>query len=278
MLKLDHFASIFRAADKETIAIREREIVKVLIVTDVGYEKSLEIWERWRAFFFQTVTVRVLHGEESLDISTITEKLDEADCDLIVSYRCLHSENWRYPHAIGSYVEVITQLTSKPVLLMPHIREDTKDYAPPESIVLLSNDLTKASDALAWACCFRGHRSRCTLVELENMVHFNRVLDVIAKIPQLDTDVAREKIMKQMHTDSADWVIRSQKILKNWKRPPSLARKQVVQNALAACSDIVQQVGAELIVLNTKAEDQLALHGLVYPFMVHFRHTPLLLR
>ena len=278
MLKIDHFASVFRAADKEIISIREREISKVLIVTDVNHEKSLEIWERWRSLFVHSVDVVILHGETSRDISTITQKVEEAECDLIISYRCLHSDNWKYPHAVGSYIEVMTQLTSKPVLLMPHVLEDTREYAPPESIVLISDDLTKEADLLGWACSFRGSQARCTLVELHNEAHFHRMMDVIAKIPQIDTEVAKDKIYLQLQKDSLDWVSRSQEIVGRWERPLSLQRTEMAQSCMTSCTELVQKEASELIVLNTKDEDQLAIHGLVYPFMVQFRHVPLLLR
>ena len=278
MLKLDHFASVFRAADKDIISIPKYTLSKVLLVTDVSHEKSIEIWKRWEALFFQNVEVTILHGEESKDISLITQKVDASRCDLIISYRCLHSENWQYPHAIGSYVEVITQLTSTPVLLMPHILEDTQEYAPPESIILISDDLTKEAELLGWACSFRGHKSRYTLVELENLAHFNRMLDAIAKIPQIDTEIAQEKIMSQLQKDSQEWVERSQALLEEWDRSPSLSRTQIAQSCMSSCVELVEKEKAELIVLNTKDEDQLAIHGLVYPFMVQFRHIPLLLR
>ena len=93
MLKLDHFASVFRAADKDIISIPKYPLSKVLLVTDVSYEKSLEIWKRWEPLFFQSIEVTILHGEESKDISLITQKVDASQCDLIVSYRCLHSDN-----------------------------------------------------------------------------------------------------------------------------------------------------------------------------------------
>lgn len=278
MLKLDHFTSVFRAADKDIITIPKCEISKVLLVTDVSHEKSLLIWGSWKKLFFGNVDVTILHGEESKDLSLITQKIEASGCDLIVSYRCLHSDNWRYPHAIGSYVEVITQMTATPVLLMPHILEEAQEYSPPESIILISDDLTKEADLLGWACSFRSHSSRCTLVELENLTYLNRLLNTIAKIPQIDTEMAQEKISSQLQKDSQGWLERSQDILREWERPPSLKRVQIAQSCMTSCIELVEEEKAKLIVLNTKDDDQLAIHGLVYPFMVQFRNIPLLLR
>ena len=278
MLKLDHFASIFRAADKERILIPHIRISKVLLVTDVDKPESMKAWNKWKSFFPVDITMEVLDGEESRDISLITKKVKDSQCDIIVSYRCLHTDNWRYPYAVGSYVEVLTQMTDIPVLLFPHIYEDQKEYSIPKSVLLMSEDLKKEEELLGYASSLCNEESSITLVDLEDTVYLDRILSIISKIPQLDTDMAEKRIREQLQNESLDWVERSKERMAKCSAPPTLHHARLSQSSMSTCIEFVEQSDADMIVLNAKNTDQLSIHGLVYPFMVQFRSLPLLLR
>jgi hypothetical protein len=43
------------------------------------------------------------------------------------------------------------------------------------------------------------------------------------------------------------------------------------------CREIIDQHAIDLVVMNTKDEDQLAMHGLAYPLAIELRDLPLLL-
>lgn len=277
MLKIDHFASLFRAADKKKISIPTIDVSRVLLVTDVDTEKSMNVWEDWQSFFSRDVDVDVLDGDKSKDLASIVQKVEESQCDLILSYRCLHTENWRYPYAIGSYIEVLTQLTSIPLLLLPHIEEEAIKYEPPSSVVLISDDLTQEEELLGYACAFCHKEGTITLVDLEHTAYLERILSIVGKIPQIDTDMAQEKIQEQLLKESLEWVQRSQDII-SLRSSLTLHHTQISQSRMSDCIDIVEQSGAQMLVLNTKDADQLAIHGQIYPFMVQFRNIPLLLR
>ena len=46
---------------------------------------------------------------------------------------------------------------------------------------------------------------------------------------------------------------------------------------LADYKRLITEHNIDLLVLNTKDEDQLAMHGLAYPLVIELRSTPLLL-
>ncbi len=58
---------------------------------------------------------------------------------------------------------------------------------------------------------------------------------------------------------------------------PTVTSEVKLGHLLPAYSGLVTDHGADLLVLNTKDDDQLAIHGLAYPLMVELRQVPMLL-
>jgi hypothetical protein len=278
MLKMDHFASIFRAADKELLLISEVLLSKVVLVTDVSREESLEIWERWKGILPNDVELVLFDQETSRSLSNLVQRIDTLGCDLIITYRCLHSDAWKYPFAIGSHVEVLTQVSSCPVLLMPDPRENMDPFTDASLIMLMSGDLSQEGELVGLACGIRGKEAEIILTQLEDNFAMKRLLSLISKIPQIDTDVAERAIFERIEREAEEWVNRCSDLLSQRENPPKITHMLLHEPTIEDCVQLMRNTKPDMLVINTKDDEQLAIHGLAYPLMVQFRNLPLLLR
>ena len=279
MLKLDHFASLFRAADKEQIVIPDISIRQILLVTDMNQEDSLQIWEKWKGLFDPSVDIRIFDAEISLHLPSLIEAMKHVECDLVVTYRCLHSDAWQYPYAIGSYVEVLTQIIPFPVLLMPHPHQNTDTYTKPKNLLLFSSELTQESELVGFANAFVASKDESLImIQMDDKATYDRIFDIISKIPQIDTDDAQYYIQERRSLEMKDWVTRCIDFLEQKGNAPHMSYMDIYDPSMKKCASLIEEHQADLLIINTKDDEQLAIHGLAYPIMVQFRNIPLLLR
>ena len=63
---------------------------------------------------------RVVGGSEFGTVPALLGLVEHHRPDLICTYRHLHSESWKWPYTLGEYVDVLTQVTTTPVVVLPH--------------------------------------------------------------------------------------------------------------------------------------------------------------
>ena len=130
--------------------------------------------------------------------------------DLICTYRNLHHPARDYPYSLGVHVDVMTQATDAPVLLLPH----------PESSAFQSLD---------------GQAIRSVMAITDRLTGDHRLVNYARLFAPRDGTLW----LTHMEDEAT------------WER--------------------------YLLVLHTKDEDQLAMHGLAYRLTVELREIPLLL-
>jgi nucleotide-binding universal stress UspA family protein len=282
--KVDQFESTFRSAVKEVYKYRPPELQKVLVVTDLDKEAATTFTDGCRKFLevladarWQTVT-----GEDFHNVAELLNLVVEDDPDLICTYRHLHSNAWKWPHSLGEHVDVLTQVTSCPVMVVPHPeRGGALDHAQQDTdVVMAITDHLTGDDRLV------NHAARLTmsggklyLTHVEDEGVFERYLDVIGKIPQIDTETARETILAQLLKEPRDYIESCAEVLSRDAKERSLTVEAVVTmgHRLSEYERLIQDHEVDLLVMNTKNEDQFAMHGLAYPLAVDLRSIPLLM-
>ena len=73
-------------------------------------------------------TTLTLTGREFASPADLLERVAQHAPDLICTYRNLHSETWKYPYSLGEHLDVLTQMTSAPVLVLPHPRAHERAF------------------------------------------------------------------------------------------------------------------------------------------------------
>ena len=111
MTKVDQFESAFRAAAKPVYEYRTPEIYTALIASDLGEPAHTAFETRIRSFLAVLPGVTWTSVGEGAFASPgdLLAMIDEQKFDLVVTYRHLHSDAWKWPHSLGTYLDLLTQ-------------------------------------------------------------------------------------------------------------------------------------------------------------------------
>ncbi len=115
------------------------------------------------------------------------------------------------------------------------------------------------------------------LTHVEDEATFGRYMDVISKIPTIDTDEARESVREQLLKEPQDYIDSCVEVLGKAGASVTVEHLVVFGHHLSEYKRLIEQHEVDLLVLNTKDEDQLAMHGIAYALAVELRQIPLLM-
>jgi Ni,Fe-hydrogenase maturation factor len=115
------------------------------------------------------------------------------------------------------------------------------------------------------------------LAHIEDKECFERYMAAISKVATIDTADAREKIGRQLLKDPQDYIESCRKELQAHQMPFEV--KDIVEfgKRLFEYKAHIRDHTVDLLVMNTKGADQLAMHGLAYPLAVELRSIPILM-
>ncbi len=285
MSKVDQFESVFRAALKESFEYVPPKIKRVLLVSDLPEYESSQLTEAVKGFLASAFGEIELEWEmvSDKDYSSTIELLEQVEKvkpDLIVAYRNLKSEAWKYPHSLGEFLDVLLQLTSSPVLIVPHPNAGYASEHSLEScqrVLAMTDHLADDPRLISIAAFFTAKGGTLTLSHVEDQAVFDRYMDAISKIQQIDTDEAREWISHQLLKGPKDYIDSCTEVLAELKQDIEIKSHIGFGSNLASYKRILDENPVDLLVMRTKDEDQLAMHGQAYPLAVELRAIPLLM-
>ncbi len=283
MPNVDQFESAFRAAAKEVFSYKAVEIRKVLVVTDLEAGKAEAFSERAKRFLevLDDSTQWTLASRDTFDtVGGLLDLVEQEAPDLICSYRNLRSRAWRWPYSLGVHLDVLTQVTPIPVMVFPHPRSDTGAGRVSEGtrvVMALTDHLTGDARLVNHAARYTGKDGVLILAHVEDQVVFDHYIETISKIPSIDTDSAREALFQQLLKEPKDYILSCREVLEGQNLPLRTDAVVTFGHRLREYRRLVEAHNVDLLVMNTKDEDQLAMHGLAYALAVEIRTLPLLL-
>lgn len=285
MSTLDRFESVFNAAAREVFAQQPVEIGRVLIVHDLaealqddflylakGFLSVLEARDKpeWELF----------GGDAPFSVREVLNAVEQARPDLVVTYRHLHSAVGEWPHSLGEHVDVLTQATSTPVLVLPHPgRKDLPGHAlkNTDRVMAVTDHLAGDHRLVSHAAHFTQDGGTLYLAHVEDDTVFERYIAAIGKIPDLDTDIAREEIRARLVEDPTEYIESCRTGLARGNQHLTVESRVKLGHQLADYRGLVEENEIDLLVMYTKDDEQLAMHGIAYPLAVELRTTPLLM-
>lgn len=286
MTNVDQFESVFRSADKEVFKWQSMPVSTILVVTDLGDPRAYEFGEELKNFLKVLNTDKgepewdIIIGNEFDTIVSLLDLVKNRNPDLICAYRHLHSDQWQNPYTLGEYIEVLTQATKIPVLVVPHPeakRASAHAMRDTNTVMAVTDHLTGDHHLVNWAVRFTEANGTLFLTHVEDSLIFERYINAISKIPALDTETARETINTQLLKEPADFIRSCNEALKEQKLPVHIEEIVSTGHFLKEYRKLIEQHEVDLLVFNTKDDDQLAMHGLGYPLAVELREIPLLM-
>ena len=285
MTNVDQFTSMFRAATREVFQHETLRIRSVLSVTDRDADGAKAFGEQARKFLsaitagdgFRWTDVA---GDDFRTVGDLLELVASSDPDLICTYRNLHSTAWRWPYSLGTHLDVLTQHTNVPVVVLPHPEaERTAEHAMTKTstVMAITDHLSGDNRLINYALGFTAKRGTLWLTHVEDEATFERYMEVISKIPAIDTDEARARIREQLLKGPTDYIESCAKVLHGEKLLVTIEPLVVFGHHLPEYRKLIEDQKVDLLVMNAKDEEQLAMHGVAYPLAVETRQIPLLM-
>ena len=284
MTNVDQFESVFKAATKTSFAYRTIEIEKVLMVTDLDEGPAQQLSDQVRNFLTvlgedESVNWRTVKGDEFQTVKELLDLVEKEDPDLICAYRHLHSESWRWPYSLGEELDVLTQITSSPVLVLPHPKAQPLDeiLQGTRSVIAITNHLTGDHRLVNFAAHFTEEKGTLFLTHIEDEAVFRSYMDVISKIPTITTDAAEEEILRQLLKEPHDYIRSCRDTLQAEGLALKIQEIVTLGHHIADLTRLVEDHQVDLLVLNAQDEDQFAMHGQAYSLAVELRKIPILM-
>ncbi len=282
--KLDQFESAFRAAAKAVFEYKPVDVESVLVVTDLDEYEADSLGEQVSTFLgvlgIAETKWRLVTGSKFATVPELLGLVEETRPDLICTYRHLHSASRKWPYTLGEHVDVLTQVTTTPVVVLPHPdAQRASDHAlqGTSTVMAMTDHLVGDHRLVNWAARFTEPNGTLLLANVEDERAFERFMEIISRIPSIETESARDQIGERLLRDHRDYIRSCRDVLEQEGLPLTVKSVVTLGHHLREYERLIEEHKADLLVLNTKDEDQLAMHGLAYPLAIQLRQIPLLM-
>ncbi len=285
MTRIDQFESVFKSADKPVFRYEPFSVGSPMVLTDLDDEaaESFAVLAGKYAGAGGSREISAQRVIKGADFSTIEECLEliaVGKPDLICTYRGLHSDCWRWGQSLGSYVEVLTQTVSVPVLVFPHpAAAETLSAAEAgcRHVMAMTDHLAGESCLVNAALFFTPAQGTLHLTNLEDQQVFERYMEAIDKIPSIDSAAARDSVLAQILKEARDYIQSCRTVLEEQELDVEIQETVELGLHVADYKRLAAARDVDLLVMNTKDSGQLAMHGLAYELAVELNDIPLLL-
>ena len=287
MTQIDEFESRFKSAAKPVFHLAPVQLQTILILIDGSADHLREYVAKIEAFLKvlntadSSINVEIVTGDRFSGVDKLLEIVEQSRPDLICTYRNLHTPATEFPYSLGVYVDVLTQATEIPILLLPHpstLRDGDNVMRNSDRVMVVTDHLAGDATLVTYAARFTQENGELTLAHIEDEHVFERFVDVLSKIPTIDTDQAKKSILDQLLKEPTDYIESCRKgLAEELGQSIKVTSSISMGHHLSDYRDIIDKSDIDLLVINTKDEDQLAMHGLAYPLSIEFRDLPLLL-
>jgi hypothetical protein len=164
------------------------------------------------------------------------------------------------------------------VLLLPR-PDDQLDLISrnTDCVMAITDHLTGDHHLVSVAAAFTLQKGTLYLTHVEDETIYNKYVEIISKIPALNTETAAEQMRTQLLKEPHDYIRSCREKLAAAGIEIQVQEIITMGHHLRDYKRLIAANEIDLLVLNTKEEDQLAMHGLAYPLTVELRSIPLLL-
>lgn len=282
-MQLDQAESMFRSAWKEEYEYHQLEINHVCIITDKDKQKSNKILENTKKFLShleeKTITWQVLCKDDPHSVQDLIDYLNEQKPDLIVSYRNLWHREKGLPATIGVYLDMLTQATDIPILVLPHLENKAYDehLAKLDSVMVMTDHLSGDHRLVDYGVYFTDGAGTLYLTHIESEEVFDYYMDAISKIPDIPTEIARDELLKKLLKLPNDFIKSCITKINERKVDINIIDVVILGHAITDYLKLTELHQVDLLILNTKDGKQMAMHGIAYSIAVEFVSVPLLL-
>lgn len=283
MTHLNTFESVFKAADKPVHVHTSIEIGRLLFVTDLSDEDATGLIDQALSYLSvlgDNIEWHHVGGSDFDSVGALLERVESAAPDLIVTYRHLHSRAWQWPHGLGEYLDVLTQATAFPVLVLPHPdanRALPHAVADTNNVMAITDHIVADARLINYSLRLTPPTGTCWLTHIESKNQFDHFVAAVEKIPEINTEDVRVLVEARLLKEPRDYIESCRQVVAGAGLETRIEALVVMGDRLAEYRRLIEEHEVDLLVLNTMDGDQLAMHGQAYPLAVELRGIPLLM-
>ena len=287
MTKIDQFESIFRAASKEKFEQEEVPVDRILVITDQDQKTTDRFADEIRAFLkgisanYQP-KIECINGDQFKSVEQLLELVSKQKPELICTWRNLHTPACEFPYSLGVYVDVLTQATDVAILLMPNPDQQSKEEIEQlestgtNKVMAITDHLSGDHHLVNVAARLVKEGGHLMLTHVEDQKTFDRYLEAIQMIPEIDSELARESLMERLLAEPLEYIDSCRGTIEESEKV-KVDALVTVGHTLKDYRRLIEENEVDLLILHTKDEDQLAMHGVAYPLAVELRDLPMIL-
>ena len=284
MIELDQMASQFRASVKERPVFAPPRVERILLITDLPRDEGRGLLEQIRRFL-RVLEARALiewsvRGQPELGgVRDMLAIVEAQKPDLIVTYRHLFEEEKDLPHSLGTYADMLTQATTTPVLLLPNPSSPRFEAATANTdrVMVVTDHIVGDDRLINWGLRIVETKGTLILSHVEDDATFNRYMDVISKIPGIDTELARNKIDARLLKEAREYLESAKEGVDKHQGGVDVEILVRRGHTVRDYEALVASREVDVLVLNTHDEDQVAMAGMAYSLAIELIDKPLLL-
>lgn len=282
MDQIDEFESMFRRAEREPFEYAHVPVESIAFVTDRNEEESrrrLESVAECMPVLKSAAHRRFITGDQFSNVNDLLRLVDETQTDLIVTYRHLHEESRIPQHSLGVYLDVMTQATSIPVLVLPGTASHPRDVSHERChrVMVVADHISGDSRLINYGVRMCPEGGTLWLCHVEDDAVFERYMRAIERIPEISTDVTRSQLDLMLQKEARDFISTCITEL-TAARPDITCETKITRgHFLKQYRQLIEDAGIGLVVTNTKDDDQLAMHGMAWSMAVELLDVALLL-
>ena len=279
---IDEFESMFRRAERELFQFADIPCQSIAFITDQSAEETrrrLSSVQKFLTSLGGGVQWHAITGDQYSNVAELLSRIDEQQLDLIVTYRHLQEESLVPQHSLGVYLDVLTQTTSIPVLVLPGTAAVPKPLGDGrcDRTMVVADHISGDNRLINYGALLTPDNGQLWLCHVEDDAIFERYMDAIEKIPEIDTSVARELLEATLLKAASDFIGSCIGELKKARGSITYESRVARGHFLKQYTELIQDAGIDILVTNTKDEDQLAMHGMAYSLSVELVEIAMLL-
>ncbi len=280
--QIDEFESMFRRAERETFTFADIPINSIALITDrdqVATETLQQTVLKFMPRLESAASWHAITGDTYANVGELLQRIDDQQLDLIITYRHLQEQSLVPRHSLGVFLDVLTQSTSIPVLVLPGTAAKPVSIAERycNRVMVVADHISGDNRLINYGVRMCSPGGTIWLCHIEDDAVFERYMRAIERIPEIESEQARKLIGEQLLKEAGDFITTCVETLR--EDGPNVTYQQNVQRGhhLRQYRKLIDSHDIDLLVLNTKDEGQLAMHGKAYSVSVEFSDVAMLL-
>jgi hypothetical protein len=286
-MRIDEFESQFIRSTREPFKFHSPEISTVAVVSDSPQSGAAQVLAASTSLLSDTpvlgkasskVSWQLIHGELYDSVRALLNIIEDVKPDVIFVERHLKTKIEDRVIGLSNYIDALTQSCITPLVILPECEDSNMANVvrPAKEILVDSKQLVGNHNLINWALRFVVPDTKLFLSHIEDDRDFAHYINVISRIPELDTDLAEKAIRGTLLKIPEDFIDRVRSGVE--KLSSDISVKGIIRlgHSIADHLDIIQKHKIDLLVVPGASQERRMLSETTYGLAMECREIPIL--